>query len=409
MSQNVAAVLDLGTSKIACAIVECASGREARLLGLGVVTAKGVHKGEITSVEDVAQAMDSAVRLAQGDAGVPVEGIVVGIGGAHVEGRSSQGFVPIVPANRAITREDVLHVINHSRRLMTSEGQEQIQALPREFVVDGTTVAGDPVGKKGAKLEVRTQLITADARQVQSVERALSMGGYRLDELVALPLASGLGVLKREQMEKGVTVVDIGSGKTEIAVLTHGSLAHCGCVPIGSGHVSSDIQALLKTSQDTAEKLKRAHGCALASACSEGELVEVMQVDQTVARPLKRGVLCQIVESRMRELATLVRKQLDQFGVEQPPGAGMVLTGGGSQLPGTAELFEQVFEGVAVRMAGPRLGNGAADEIRRPEASAVIGLTRYVAGASDALEPASGAETWRERIRNLGSMFARRK
>jgi cell division protein FtsA len=409
MSENVAAVVDLGSSKIACAIVDCGSGREARLLGLGVVAAKGVHKGEVGNVEDVAQAIDSAVRLAQGDAGVPVEGIVVGIGGAHVEGRNSQGFVPIVPANRAITREDVLHVINHSRRLMTSEGQEQIQALPREFVVDGTSVSGDPVGKKAAKLEVRTHLISADARQVQSVERALAMGGYRLEELVALPLAAGLGVLTREQMDKGVIVVDIGSGKTEVAVLMQGSLAHCGCVPVGGGHVTSDIQALLKTSQDTAEKLKRAHGCALASECSGDELVEVMQVDQTVARPLKRGVLCQIVESRMRELATLVRKQLDQFGIMELPPAGLVITGGGSRLPATAELFAQVLDGVAVRLAGPRLGNGAADEIRRPEASAVIGLTRYVAGASDALEPASGAETWRERIRNLGSMFARKK
>jgi cell division protein FtsA len=408
MKSDLVTVLDLGSSKAVCLVAGPDGSGGVSLHNISTVESRGIRRGVVVDLDEVARTIDTAVREAQKKSGQEISELVVGIGGAHLEGQNAQGFVPIYPRSRHITREDVLQVINHSRQLMIPPDREMIQALPREFRIDGHRGIQRPIGMNGSKLEVITYIVTGQTNQIQNIEKAVAMGGRKIAQMVLLPLASGLGVLTQEEIELGSAVVDIGGGATNMAVFSGGSIAYSACIPIAGQLVSSDLSKLLKTSPEEAEKLKLRYGASLARIVPEKESVEVMQLGQTVARPLQRKVLCEIIESRMRELATMVRQQIERSGMFGVLPGGVVLTGGGSRLEGTDKLFEDVFKHLRVRVAEPPIDAsvGAGD---LPGLAASVGMARFAIQCfDDELAPVSGTENWKERISKIFSLLSGR-
>lgn len=403
MNKEFVSVLDLGTHKAAClmAVPEATGG--IRIVGAAEVECRGVRKGAIADLEETARAIDGACRRVQQEAGRDIDAVVVGIGGRHLEAVEARGYVPIYPRTRSITRDDVLQVVNHSRQVVLPPDREQIMALPREFKIDGQSGIQKPVGMVGSRLEVSTFLATAETAQIQNLERALAMTGRKAAMLVPQPLASGLGVLRPEEIELSSAVVDIGAGGTQIAVFVNGSIVYAAYVPVGSGHVTSDISKLLKTSPEEAERLKHI-GAAVAEDVRGGDMVEVMQIGQIQARPLDRRVLCEIIESRMKELATMVRQQLERSGHFATLPGGIALTGGGGLLEGTPKLFETVLGHHRVRLAAPE---GLGKSAHSPTLAAAAGLARFALDEDDdELTTASANGKWSHKVRTLWSMLS---
>ncbi|MBI3721017.1 MAG: cell division protein FtsA, partial [Fimbriimonas ginsengisoli] len=323
--------------------------------------------------------------------------------GSHLEGVNAQGFVPIYPRSRTITREDVLQVINHSRQVVLPPDREQIEAIPREFRIDGQRGIQRPIGMSGGRLEVVTYLVTGQTTHLQNVEKAVSMAGRQVEQMVLQPLASGLGVLTAEELDLGVVVADVGGGTTDVAVFSGGSIAFSASLPIGGQLVTSDLSKLLKTSPDEAERLKTEAGCALARLVGEKESVTVTQLGQAEARPLQRRVLCEIIESRMREIAKMVWQQIERSGLNGMLPGGIVLTGGGSRLSGSADLFGDVLKNMRVRVGEPDVDGKAHGGYSFATA---VGLARYALDSfEDELVPASGVTDWKQKIRTLWSVI----
>ncbi|HEY3781405.1 MAG TPA: cell division protein FtsA [Fimbriimonadaceae bacterium] len=406
MSNPLIAVLDLGSTKAACIAAE-QNDDGFNIVAVSSVECKGVRRGVVADLEHTANAIDMAVRKIQQTVGQDIPSLVVSIGGAHIEGINTQGFVPIFPKGREITRDDVLQVMNHSRQVVVPADREQIQALPREFKIDGQGGVARPIGMSGSKLEVTTYLVTGQTSHIQNIEKAVAMAGKRVEMMVLQCLASSLGVLTPQEIELGCVVVDIGGGTTDVAVFSGGSIVHTACLPIGGQLVTSDLSKLLKTSPDEAERLKVESACALPTLVKDSETCEVLQLGQTHSRPMQRRVLCEIVESRMKELAVMVRQQIEKSGMYGVLPAGVVLTGGGSQMDGTEKLFESVLQHLRVRSGAPKLGGELASEIDRPEMSTGIGLVKFALECSeDEFATAAGASNWKERIRTFWSLLS---
>lgn len=395
-------VLDLGSTKAVCVAADADSSGNLEVRGVGVADCKGLRRGVVSDLEETANAIQTAVRKAQTMAGEEIPSVVVGIGGTHVEGLNAQGFVPIYPRSRAINREDVLQVINHSRQLMIPPDREQIQALPREFRIDGQRGIRRPIGMNGSKLEVITYIVTGQTTHIQNVEKAVSMAGKRVDQMVLQALASGVGVLSEEEMDLGTAVVDIGGGTTDLGVFAGGSIAYSATIPVAGILVSSDLSKLLKTTPEEAERLKLETGYAIAKGVTDDESINVMQLGQTHARPLQRRVLVEIIESRMRELATMVRQQIERSGMIGMLPGGIVLTGGGSQLPGTDKLFQDVLKH-RVRIAEPAVDSHSSPILCQPGMATVTGLAKFaIQFADDEIAPAENG-SWKDRIRSIWS------
>jgi len=405
MSNDLITVLDLGSTKAAC-IAATQDSDGLQILAVSNVECKGVRKGVVADLEHTANSIDMAVRKVQQAVGQDIASLVVGIGGSHIEGMNTQGLFPIFPRAREITRDDVLQVMNHSRQVQVSADREQIQALPREFIVDGERNSARPVGMHGSRLEVTTYLVTGQTQHIQNLEKAVAMAGKRVDMIVLQSLASGLAVLSPAEIEMGCAVVDIGGGTTDVAVFSGGSIVHTACLPIGGQMITSDLSKLLKTSPEEAERLKQEDAIAIAGLVSQDETVGVLQLGQTHSRPMQRRVLCEIVESRTKELATMVRQELELSGYYSALPAGVVITGGGSKMPGTEKLFEAVLQNLRVRLGAPRVGGELAEVLDRPEMSTGVGLARFTLEcAEDEFATVSGTGNWKERIRTIWSLL----
>jgi cell division protein FtsA len=403
MKNEFVTVLDLGSSKATCLMASGGESGDLKVHGLATVESRGVKRGVVVDLEETSRAIDAVVRRVQQEADRDAGLLIVGVSGSHVEGQNAQGFVPIYPRSRHVTREDVHQVINHSRQLMIPPDREQLQAIPREFRIDGQRNIQRPVGMSGSRLEVVTFIVTGQSTHIQNLERSVEMAGRKVEQMMLQPLASGLGVLSQEELENGAAVVDIGAGKTDVAVFVGGSIAYTACLPIGSAHVTSDLSKLLKTSPEEAERLKIQYGAAMANSVSDKESVEVMQLGQIQARPMQRRVLCEIIESRMRELAVLVRQQVEKSGMVGMLPGGVAITGGGAAMPATDKLLESVLKHVRVRHAEPELGGE-----RRPGMAAAVGMARFaIQCAGDELSPASGNLSWKDRIRMIRSVLGK--
>ena len=392
---NGVAVLDLGSSRALCAVFKPGENGATDIVAHAGSPCRGLRRGIPTDLEETAMAIDNAVREVQRSTGEEIERLIVNVSGVHLEGLNGQGYKPIVPRGRHITYQDVMEVVTHSRSLVLPPDREQVQAVPREFRVDGLRDVKRPIGMGGGTLEAVTFIVTGSVAAVQNVERATSMTGRSVEGLVAGPLAAGLGVLSTEEIENGAAVVDLGAGTTNVGVFTEGSVASIACLPVGASLVTSDVSKLLKTSPEEAERLKIAYAVASAKGLSERETVEVTQLGQTLARPLQRKVLCEIVESRLRETAIMVGQHIERSGMVGMLPGGVVLTGGGSKLAGIDRLFEEELPHVKVRIAPPVEGGSAV----------ALGMARWTLHCDEELLPASGARGIKGSVRTLFSIF----
>lgn len=399
MTSRVCAVVDLGTSKVAALMVERRADGSTKVLAGAVEPSAGVVRGVVTDPEQACGAIESAVSEVEHRTERRAEELTVSLGGAHVRGGEARGVLPIYPQGRGVRREDVLSVVQHSRQSILPPGREHVFAAPRHFRLDGGPPVADPVGMKASRLDVSTHAVTADSSAIAALDHAVRLGGRGVASLVPGPLAAGLGAVPRDAIEQGCLVVDLGAGSTGVAVFADASLAYTGCLPIGSEHVTTDVAALMNLGRDEAERVKTEHGVALAHLVGAGEAVQVRQEGTTDSRPVQRRVLCEVIESRLRETAALVRQLLEPTGLLGDLPGGVWLTGGGCQLPGTDELFrETLATGAPVRLAA---GPGQPS----PAMSVAIGLAKFALADAEAdLAPVSAQAGWRERIRTIKAL-----
>lgn len=406
MSSDLVFVLDLGSTKAVCMAARSTANGGVEVVAMAQADCRGVRRGAVVDLDASSMAVNEVIRKVSNALGEDASRLTVAIGGTDVEGVNAQGFVPIVPQSRPINSDDVLRVVNHSRQLMMPPDREQIQAIPREFRVNGQRGIAKPVGMNGSKLEVITYIVTGHTPSVQNLERVVQMAGAKVDGMVLMPLASGLGVLTEQDRELGVVVVDIGGGTTDLAVFANGSIAYHASLPIAGQLVTSDLSKLLKTTPDEAERLKLRYGGAVASMVPEGDSLDVIQIGQEVPRPMQRRVFCEIVESRMRELAIMVRQHIEKSGLHAMLPGGVVLTGGGSQLPNTEDLFEANLAHMRVRRGAVKVEGQLKHSINRPEYATAVGLARFALDSdADEYDVASGDGTWKGRVRSLFSIF----
>jgi len=368
--------IDLGSTKICCVVGEMRDNGTVDVLGVGRSAARGLRRGSITNLDSAVESLKAAVEEAETMAGVTIEKAHVGIAGGHIRGFNSRGVVTVAGRDREVGAVDVHRVLESARSISLPPDRAIFHVIPQEFMVDDQEGIGDPIGMTGSRLEANVHVVTGSLTAVHNITNCVNRAGIEVSEIVLDQLAVAESVLKPEEKELGVGVVDIGGGTTHVAVFERGAVRHTAVVRTGGEHFTSDIAVGLRTPIQEAEQIKVQYGCALARMVDDDETISVPSVGGRKPRRLSRQILCEILQPRSEELFNLAMEEISRSGYEGALSTGIVLTGGGSQLEGLMEIAEQIFD-LPVRRGGPAGVGGLVDLVSSPACATAVGILLY--------------------------------
>src|SRR5512145_370718 len=384
---RVIAGLDVGSSKVATVVAR--KGPEGlEILGVGQADTDGMRKGAVVNVEATVKSIQQSVGEAEKMTGMPIPSAFVGVSGPLIKSFNSHAAIS-VRNEREVTEVDVARVLELAKAVELPNDREVLHVLTQEFIVDDMGGIKDPRGMSGIRLDARVHVVTDDVPGTRNLVKCVEAAELSIDDIALSPLASANAVLTPEEKEVGVVLLDFGAGTVEMAVFYDGALRHTFVLPLGGGNITSDVAVGLKVPSADAEALKIASGCAAIQKVRRDELVELPGVGGRQPRPIRRQYLREIIEPRVEEIFTLIRKEILRSGFEEMLGAGVVLTGGGSLLDGLPELGERVF-GLPVRRGAPIGVGGLVELVGGPSFATGVGLVLY--GAKLAESGADGRE-----------------
>lgn len=368
--------LDIGTSKIAVIVGE-AAGDEIKVLSVGTCPSRGMKRGVVVNVEEMADSIRRAVEEAELMAECKVSSVYAGVAGKHIQSLNCHGAAPI--RDGEVTPSDVRNAIETAQAIQIAGDQQVLHVLPRDFAIDGEQGIKEPVGMSGYRLEATVHLITGGTHPIQNIAKCVRRCGLEVESFVLESLASSLAVLTPDERELGVCLVDVGGGTTDVAVFTRGAVVHTAVIPIAGDHVTTDVAVTLRTPTHSAEEIKLQYGFALKRLADDDETIEVAGLSSERPRSrIRRQMLAEIIEPRYEELFSLVRRELMRHRFEDAVVSGVVLTGGSAKLEGAAELAESVLH-MPVRIGRPAAVEGFPSLSNDPIHATGLGLLRYAA------------------------------
>lgn len=369
--------LDIGTTKISAIIAEVDHDSNIpRLVGLGMVPSDGLRRGVVVDLEKTVRAISKAVSDAELMAGINIDSLIAGISGEHIRSINSHGVIAVSRNDNEISDSDVERVVDAARAVAIPADREIVHVLPQEFVIDEQSGIKVPIGMSGVRLEAEVHIVTAASTAVRNIYRAIGKCEKEVEALVLEALASSYAILTEDEQELGVAVIDIGGSTTNIAVYFDGSIRHTSTIPVGGKNVTNDIAIGLRTPVDQAEEIKMKYGAALTAMVDAGEMISVPGVGSRAAREISRNVLASIIGPRMEEILSMAHREVKKSNYPETLAAGIVITGGGSLLPGAIEMAEQIFD-MPVRIGNPSGFDGLTELAQSPIHATGIGLIHY--------------------------------
>jgi cell division protein FtsA len=370
---NIIVGLDIGTTKI-CTVVGEMSGSDINIIGLGTHPSIGLRKGVVVNIESTVESIKKAVEEAELMAGCEISNVYAGIAGGHITGFNSRGIVAIKGAE--VVQSDVDRVIDAARAVAIPMDREVIHVLPQEFIVDDQSGIQNPIGMSAVRLEAKIHIVTGAVTSAHNIVKCVNRAGLDVCDIVLESLASGEAVLTEEEKQLGTALLDLGGGTTDLAIFSGNNIKHTFVLALGGNNLTNDIAVGLRAPVTEAEKIKIKYGTCVARNINTEETIEVPGMGGRKPRKLPRQILGEVLEPRMEEIFTLVKREIYRAGMENAITSGSVLTGGTSLLEGVIEVAESVFN-LPTRLGKPRGISGLVDVVNNPMYATGVGLVLY--------------------------------
>lgn len=374
IKENIITAIDIGTTKI-CVLIARKMGEQIEIIGIGKSPSHGLKKGVVVDIAKTITSITHAVKEAEIMAGIPIESAYIGISGAHISSINSTGIVPI--KHGQIKQTDVDAVLDAAQAIAIPEGRQILHVLPHYFIINGTEYVQDPIGMHAVRLEVQAHIIMGSVSSVQNLVNCCQSAGVGVTDIILEQLASADAVLSQDERELGVGMIDIGGGTSDVAFYKNAAVRHTMVLPVAGNHVTDDIAIGLRITKNEAERIKKRYGFAISSLVENEELVEVEMMQGEDLQVVRLSDLVLIIESRMRELFTLINKEIHTHQLQQFMTNGIVLTGGGSLLTGARELAEDIFD-CPVRIGKPRVLFDLVETLQSPLYATGYGILVHV-------------------------------
>jgi len=372
--KNILAV-DIGSSKTTVIIANYDEQTDTlSISGVGIAKSKGIKKGAITNIDNASKSIKQALNDAKRVAGIDIKKAIVSISSAYTKSITSYGIVN-VPGNE-ITIKEINRVIQTAiYNANIPQDYQLLQAIPYDFKVDNLSEIEDPAGMSGSRLEVSLHIIAAQKSGVDNLKKTLQLAGLEIENIVAAGYASGLSVLKEDEKELGVALIDIGATTSDLAIFINKALRYTDYLGVGSHHITNDLSMALHTPLADAEAIKINFEEYVKN---DEDLIEISVIgSEDEKQKASITTITQVISARIEETFLLLNKQIEESGLKNKIGAGVVLTGGFTNFYNIKEIASAFFDGLPVRVGIPKKIEGLFENLKAPEFATPIGLLLY--------------------------------
>jgi cell division protein FtsA len=372
--------LDIGTTKV-CAIVGAKNEHgKVEILGMGKADSLGVIRGEVRNIDKTVKSIREAIEkakqsMANGKIRIDINSVHVGIAGQHIKSLQHRNSISRIQNDDEVTKEDVARLLADTHNLALPPGDKIIHVIPQEYSVDDFSDVTDPIGIAGVRLACNFHIITGHIDAIKNIYKSVNRAGLEVADLILEPLSSSESVLTVEEMEAGVCLVDIGGGTTDVAIFKKGMIRHTAVIPFGGNIITDDIVDGCQVLRNQAELLKLKFGSALADENKENEIVCIPGFHGRSPKEVSIKNLAMVIQARVEEIFESVLYEIKSSGLERKLNAGIVITGGGSQLKHLDKLVEFVT-GIDTRIGYPNehISKTIVEEIKSPMYATGVGL-----------------------------------
>ncbi len=398
LQRGVIAILDVGSSKTACLVLRfdgadrlsedssigSLAGQSAfRVVGAATTRARGVQFGEITAMQETERAIRTALQAAQKMAEIRVDHVIACFSGANPRSYGLDAQVEL--EGQVVTEAEVARVLAACDVPEYGAGREVLHAQPVNFALDHRSGLIDPRGQLGQTLSADMHMLTVDADAVQNLVHCVKRCDLELAGIASSAYASGISALVEDEQELGAACVDLGGGSTGVSIFMKKHMIYADCVRMGGDHVTADISMGLGIPAANAERIKTFYGGVHATGMDDREMIDIggdtgdYEHDR---RRVSRAELIGIMRPRVEEILEEVRARLDAAGFDHLPSQQIVLTGGGSQIPGLDGLASRIL-GQQVRLGRPLRVHGLPQAATGPGFASAVGLALFAAHPQD--------------------------
>ena len=375
---NFSVGLDIGTTKIVALVGKKNEFDKVEILGVGKSKSLGVHRGVVNNITQTIQSIQQAVENANSNSELIIKDVVVGIAGQHIRSIQHSDYITRENPESVIDEEDIQTLIQQVYKLVMLPGEEIIHVLPQEYKVDGQGEIKEPIGMHGGRLEANFHVVVGQVTSIKNIGRCIKSAGLAMAGITLEPLASSEAVLSFEEKEAGVALIDIGGGTTDLAIFKDGIIRHTAVIPYGGNVITEDIKEGCSIIEKQAELLKIKFGSAWPGENRDTEIVSIPGLQGRDPKEISLKTLSKIINARVVEIIEQVFLEIKNYGhTDQKKKliAGIVLTGGGSQLKHLKQLVEYVT-GMDTRVGYPseHLAGNTIDSVSSPLFATSVGL-----------------------------------
>ncbi|WP_335948836.1 MULTISPECIES: cell division protein FtsA [Salipiger] len=397
MQRGVVAILDVGSSKIACLVLRFDGNEQIlddgigslagqsgfRVIGAATTRSRGVKFGEIAAMGETERAIRTAVQAAQKMANIRVDHVIVCFSGAEPRSYGLAGQVEV--DGTMVSEQDVARVLSACDVPDFGVGREVLHAQPVNFALDHRSGLDDPRGQIGRALATDMHMLTINAQAIQNIAHCVKRCDLELAGLASSAYASGISALVEDEQELGAACIDMGGGTTGVSIFMKKHMIYADAVPMGGNHVTSDISMGLQIPMAMAERIKTFYGGVVATGMDDREMIEISGDTgdwHHDRRQVSRAELIGIMRPRVEEILEEVRASLDAAGFDHLPSQQIVLTGAASQIPGLDGLASRIL-GSQVRLGRPMRVHGLPQAATGPGFASAVGLCLFAAHPQD--------------------------
>ncbi len=389
--QNYILGLDVGSHSIKAVVAEKKKNGKLSLIQVLKMPSAGIKRGVVDDLPEATRAISQVISEVKKISKNAIKNIYLAVGSPDFKVQHSDGAVAVSRADSEIYKDDIERVVEASQARKLPLNRMIVHAITREFIVDDVADVRDPLGMVGNRLAVQSLIIDAFTPAIKNLMKCVESAGGSISSLIFSPLASSLSILSKNQKDLGVVLLDIGFGKTCMAVYEENKLLHTAVFPVGSGNVTNDLAIGLKTSTTSAENIKLTLGSAVAKEAPSREIVDLKKFDSSAKGAISRRFISEIIESRLAEILEFANNELKYISKSAKLPGGVILTGGGAKIPGMVDLAKQEMR-MSAQIGVPSIvdmesaNSDFISQSEDPEMSCAFGLLMWEAEKSSQSE-----------------------